>query len=248
MKPCALIALGLSCAAQAAPPTHVEVSHGIEHLSNGSPDWRATVVTVRHDLQPVARSASLALALTRTERFGLSDNAAAVTLVKPVSPDTVVTADASRSGTHRILAKSSLGTAMQHEFAKSWLVHGGLRTTRYNELRVNQALLMLEHYTGPFSWAAGTRQARAFGTTATSAELRAAYYYGERHSVGIIVAAGREAANIGGVVTLTSSRSAALVGRHWVRHNLALTYSLSHAREGEYYNRNGVNLGLQAVF
>lgn len=247
MKPFALIAMGLSCAAQAAQ-TNVEVSHGIEHLSNGSSDWRATVITVRHDLQPVARSASLALALTRTERFGLSDNTAAITLVNPVSPNTVITADASHSGTHRILAKSSLGSALQYEFAKSWLVHGGLRTTRYNELRVNQALLMLEHYTGPFSWAAGARQARAFGRTAASAELRGAYYYGERHSVGIIVAAGREAANIGGRVTLTSSRSAALVGRHWLRRNLALNYSLSHAREGDYYNRNGVNFGLQAVF
>jgi YaiO family outer membrane protein len=66
--------------------------------------------------------------------------------------------------------------------------------------------------------------------------------------VGVIVAAGREATSLAGLVTLTSQRSAVLVGRHWLRQNLAITYSAGHTREGDFYNRNGFSLGLQSVF
>lgn len=248
MKAAACIALSLVCAASAAQQTTVEASHGIEHLSNGSPDWRASSVTVRRALDRSTHGASLALGLNRTERFGLDDTQVAATFVTPLSERLVATFDANGSATHRILPESSFGTTLQYEFADAWLVHGGVRTTRYDNVRINQTALMFERYTGPFSWAAGWRQARAFGTYARGGELRGTYFYGDRHSVGLIVAAGREATNIGGLVTLTSGRSVVLLGRHWLRQDLALTYSASHAREGDYYNRNGVNLGLQLVF
>ncbi len=248
MRAAAGIALSFVCAAAAAQQTTVEASHGIEHLSNGSPDWRASSVTVRRKLDQSARGPSLALGVNRTERFGLDDTQVAATFVTPLSARLVATVDANGSATHRILPESSFGTTLQYEFAEAWLVHGGVRTTRYNDVRINQTVLMLERYTGPFSWAVGARQARAFGTYARGGELRGTYFYGERHSIGLIVAAGREATNIGGIVTLTSGRSAVLLGRHWLRQDLALTYSASHAREGDYYNRNGVNLGLQLVF
>jgi YaiO family outer membrane protein len=243
-----VLLLGLACAGAATAQTSVEVAHGIENLSNGSRDWRESVVTVRHAFGPTPRSPSLALGLTRTERFGLSDDQVAISGVTPLSADVTASVDASRSTTHRILPESTLGAVLQYEFAKAWLLHGGARTTRYEEARINQGLLMLEHYTGPFSWAVGMRRARAFDTSTSSGELRGSYYYGDRHSIGVIVAAGREAANIGGIVTLTSQRSAVLVGRYWLRPNLALAYSLGHTREGDYYNRNGASLGIQATF
>jgi YaiO family outer membrane protein len=239
----------LLCAcAGAGAQTSVAINHGTEHLSNGSPEWRETVVTLRQAWRQEPRSPSVALALTRTERFGLQDDQAAVTLAAPLSERLVATLDAAGSGTHRVLPESTLGGVLQYEFAKAWLLHGGARTTRYDSVRVNQGMLMLEHYTGPFSWAVGWRRAQAFQTGAQSGELRGTYYYGDRHFVGVIVAAGKEAANIGGMVTLTSQRSAVLLGRHWLRPDLALTYGVSHTREGNYYNRNGASLGIHATF
>lgn len=248
MSRAALTAL-LACAAtEVAAQTSVAASHAVEHLSNGAPDWRESTVTLRHGLQPDPRGAAVALTLARTERFNLDDTQAGVSLSAPLAAGVVATFDASGSGTHRVLPEAAFGATLQYEFARAWLLHGGARTTRYDTVRINQAMLMLEHYTGPFSWAVGWRRAHAFGTDAASGELRGTYYYGERHSVGVIVAAGREATSIGTLVTLTSQRSAVLVGRHWLRRDLALTYSAGHAREGDYYNRNGVSLGLQAVF
>jgi YaiO family outer membrane protein len=137
---------------------------------------------------------------------------------------------------------------VQYEFAPAWLLHGGARSTRYDETRVNQGLLMLEHYVGPFSWAAGWRPTRAFGTTAHNGELRASYYYGDAGSVGLILAAGREATSIGETVTLASMRSVALVGRHRLQRNWTLTYSAGHTRQGDFYTRNGLSLGIQYAF
>ncbi|WP_338766490.1 YaiO family outer membrane beta-barrel protein [Massilia sp. METH4] len=231
----------------ASAQTSISASHGIEHLSNGARDWRESTVLVRHGLRDDTPGAAATLALTRTERFGLRDSQAGVSLATPLAPKVFATIEASGSTTHRVLPESALGTALQYEFAKAWLVHGGVRTTRYDNARINQASLALEHYTGPFSWSIGGRRAHAFGTNAGSGELRGTYYHGERNSIGLIVAAGREATSIGSIVTLTSQRSVALTGRYWMHPRLALTYSAAHTREGDYYSRNGASLGLQVV-
>lgn len=238
----AILALAAGCA---GAQTSVALTGAADRLSNDTQDWRESTVALRQRYGP---RHDAGLALTRTERFGLRDNQLAVSYAAPAGDALVVTADANASDTHRVLARHALGAALQLEFAPAWLIHGGARTTRYDAARVNQALLMLEHYAGPFSWAVAWRPTRAFGTTAHTGELRASYYYGDAGSVGLILAGGREAASIGETVALGSVRSAALVGRHHVNRNWALLYSATHTRQGDFYTRNGFSLGIQHTF
>ncbi len=232
-----------SLAAHAGTTAGLFVGH--EHLNSGSPDWQETSVRMSHELAP---RRLFDLAVTQTERFDLRDSQIAAAYVAPLSRQLTASVEANASPTHRVLARNAFGTALQYEFAPAWLIHAGAKTTRYDEVRVNQSLLMLEHYFSSFSWALGWRPARAFHTTAHSGEARASYYYGDRNSVGIILAGGKEAASIGGSVALTSLRSATLVGRHWLSRDWAFNYGIGSSRQGEFYVRNGVSIGVQHTF
>lgn len=233
----------VTLAAQAGGTVGLFAGH--EHLNSGSPDWQETTVRLNHDIAP---RRLVDLAMTQTERFGLRDRQISAAYAAPLSRRLTASVEANASPTHRVLARNAFGTTLQYEFAPAWLVHAGVKTTRYDEVRVNQSLLMLEHYFSNFSWSVGWRPARAFHTTAHSGEVRASYYYGDRNSVGIIVAGGKEAASIGGTVALTGLRSAALVGRHWLSRDWALNYGTGSSRQGEFYVRNGVSIGVQHTF
>lgn len=240
-----IAALLMTAGVAANAQSTVGLMLGTERLSNNTPDWHEATVQLQHQYGP---RQSAGAGFTRTERFGLQDSQFAVNYAHPFGEKLVASFDANASSTHRVLARHAFGTALQFEFAPAWLLHAGARTTKYDEERVNQGLLMLEHYFSSFSAALGWRPARAFDTTVHSGELRGAYYYGDRNSVGLIVAAGKEAASIAGTVTLTSLRSAAVVGRHWLNRDWAVNYSAGYTRQGDFYSRNGISLGLQYAF
>lgn len=242
----AAILAALACAAlPAAAQTTIGISHGIDNLSGQAANWHETSLAVRHRL---AQRMGFGGGVTRIERFGISETQFSAAADMPLSDSLTASVDGNASSEHQILARHALGATLQYEFAKGWLVHGGGRSSSYNDVHVNQGLLMLERYVGNYSFSGAWRAARAFGTTAHSGELRGSYYYSDRSAVGLSFAVGKEAANIAGTTRLTSVQSAALVGRHWFDQRWAVTYALASTRQGDFYVRNGVNLGLQAAF
>lgn len=241
---CMLSATALGANAAYAAST-VGLFLGHEHLNNGSPNWQESAIRMSHEIAP---RRLVDIAVTRTERFNLNDSQISAAYVAPLSRQLTAGIEANASPSHRVLARNAFGTTLQYEFAPAWLIHAGAKTTRYDDVRVNQSLLMLEHYFSNYSWSVGWRPARAFHTTAHSGELRGSYYYGDRNSVGIIVAGGKEAASIGGTVALTSLRSATLVGRHWLSRDWAVNYGVGSSRQGEFYVRNGISIGVQHTF
>lgn len=227
------------------PANSIGLSVGREHLSNGSPDWTETQLQFNHR---IGTRHVVGATLTQTERFGLRDSQLGLAYTLPAHQDWTVTLEANASGTHRVLPQRSIGAAAQVEFAPSWLLHAGLKTTSYDNATVNQSMLMLERYAGNMSASLAWRPSHAYGTTVHAYEARANYYYGERDAIGLILAAGREAANIGPSVALASVNAAALVGRHWLDRQWAVSYGIIRTRQGEIYTRNGINLGLQYAF
>lgn len=242
---CILSAAAAMAAASAHAGSTVGLFVGHEHLNNGSPGWQETAIRMSHEFAPRRQ---VDVAVVQTERFDLRDSQLSAAYVTPLSRQLTASIEANASPTHRVLARNAFGAALQYEFAPAWLIHAGAKTTRYDDVRVNQSMLMLEHYFSSFSWSAAWRPSRAFHTTAHSGELRGSYYYGDRNSVGIIVAGGKEAASIGGTVVLTSLRSAALIGRHWLSRDWAFNYGIGSSRQGEFYVRNGVSIGVQHTF
>lgn len=241
----ALTAALACCALPAAAQTTIAINHGIDHLSGPAADWHDTSLAVCYQAAP---RMGFGAGVTRVERFGLSETQVSAGADVPISEQLTASVDGNTSSEHQILARHALGATLQYEFAKGWLLYGGGRTSSYNDVHVNQSLLMLERYVGNYSFSGAWRAARAFATTSHSGEVRANYFYNDRSAVGLSFAVGKEAANIAGTTRLSSVSSAALIGRHWIDQRWAVTYALAHTRQGDFYVRNGANLGLQATF
>lgn len=241
----ALLLVHFALPSQSAGQTSVGVAAGREQLSNDTPDWRESTLQVRHTF---SRHHLLDLSLGETDRFGLGDTRVGAVYARPLADRLSATISAEWSPTHRVLAEQAVGGMLQYEFAPAWLVHAGGKTTGYDAVRVNQATLMLERYVSSFSWAAAWRPVRAYGTTVHGVDLRAAYYYGDANSVALTVAAGEEAAAIGDAVVLTDVRSIALTGRHFLNRSWSVAYAFGRTRQGDFYTRNGIHIGVQYAY
>lgn len=227
------------------PATTVGFILGQDKLSNNTPDWRERTLQFQ---QRFAKRHTLEFDLSEFERFGMRDSQLGFSYTRPLSKELTATLDGNLSPTHRVIAKNAIGGELQYEFVRAWLLHAGGRTTRYNDVTVNSAIIGIEHYFSNFSWVTTWHSSRVFGTTANSGELRGNYYYGDKSSIGLIMAAGDEAANTGGAVTITRVRALALVGRHWFDPRWSVNYGIGHTRQGNLYNRDSINLGIQYAF
>ena len=229
----------------AAGRTSITLSTGLDHLSNNTPAWHEYTARLR---QQFGKRHIGELGIINTNRFGLNDNQISALYARPVTESSTITFDGAVSPTHQVLPRYGVGALVQTELAPAWLVHTGARTTSYEQVTVNQVLLGLERYVSSFSWFVGWRPTHAFGQTVHSGELRGSYYYSDVSSVGIILAAGQEANSLGRSVNLTSVRSVAVVGRHRINPYWDLTYTFAHTRQGDFYQRNSTNVGIQYTF
>ena len=241
-----VLATPLAAAAQEQPTMRLRLEVDHSRLSGGNADWNEVRVQAssHRGNREVAE-----IALVHTRRFGIADDQVQAGYATPITPKLTGSVELGFSPTHRVLPRSSAGGRIQYEFLPAWLVHAGLRHTRYDAGTVDQATLMLERYAGAFSASAAWTPARALGTGVDSVELRGTYYYGDHNSVGLIASSGQEAAQLGaGAVAVAAVHSIALVGRHRFLRSWGLTYALHRTRQGNFYTRTGAGVGAQYDF
>lgn len=242
-----LLSLPRSALADApGPSTTLGVNLSGETLGDGVSDWSERAVRVRRDFD---RRKLVEAGVASTRRFGLSDRQFSGTAVWPMGEKLTGSVDASYSGTHRILPRNAVGAALQYEFRPAWLLRGGARTTRYDEDRVNQASLALEHYFSDYGMTVSWLPTRVFGVTAHSYALQGAWYYGDRDAVSLTMATGREATTIErGTVVLGKVESVGIGGRHMLSPAWSANYGISYTRQGGLYTRKGLSIGLAYTY
>jgi hypothetical protein len=153
IRPAVAAALCVCLPAWAAEPpgtTTIGLDLARETLSGGRADWRERTVRARHDLGE-RRLAELTLG--QTERFGLGDRQIGALYAWPLDAALSASVEANASPSHQVLARNAAGAGLQYEFARAWLLHAGAKSSRYNDARVNQAQLMLEHYVSSYGLA-----------------------------------------------------------------------------------------------
>jgi YaiO family outer membrane protein len=246
-----LAALALQLAhgaiAQEAPANRITVLGEHSALDNGYADWNEASLQYARQLGP---RHSVEAGLARTRRFGLDDTQLSAAYNLPLSEPLTLGLAATYSDTHRVLPRHSLGATLSWEFRPTWLLHGGLKQTRYDGSRVDQGSLMLERYFGNYSASLAWKPVRTQGTRADGFELRGNHFYAEGSSVGLIAAVGKEATQVGpDTLVMADVRSLALVGRHRLGTGpWSLVYAVSRTRQGDFYHRTGASLGVQYAF
>jgi YaiO family outer membrane protein len=248
MRP-ALLALSLAAALPAwAQPTQVEAGYAYDHLSGAAPDWRAAYVYAEREL---GARRGVHGALRAAERFNLRDREAAVGTYLPLAPALTAAIEASYSPTAHVLARRSAFAQLHAIVADGWLVGAAVRHSAYALADSNVGSLGVERY-GRGWRAAYTAFAARTEASGTGVAHRVQFdrYYGERSHVGAVFVAGREVEYLGPAAGAVSTpvRSVALLGRHALTAEWALSWEVLRHTQGEFYRRHGVRAGLRYGF
>ena len=233
-----------------AAQTRVEGAMETDHLSHGLPHWRMQSLRIAHGSGP--RDVR-EIELLQTRRFGLDDQQVRAVYVTALSNALTATLAAQVSPTHRILARYGVEGNLQYEFAPAWLLLGGFSLTRYDYDKALQASLGLEHYFSDFSVAAVWRPGYALGVRTHGFAARAAFYYAQNSSIGVLLSHGQEASAqattvLGSTVLLSDVRAITLVGRHALTPQWALNYALGRTKQADFYQRTSARVGVQYTF
>ncbi len=247
VSPPAVLAAAFACALAPAAQARTEAGFhaGYDKLDNNTSSWRNESAFVEHKTD----GGSIAsLRANATRRFGLEDRQLEGFYGAALSERLRFGVDANASPSHKVLPRAGLGGALQYELSRGWLVHGGARHTRYDAVTVNQLSAGIEHYFGNWGAALHLYNSNAFSENTQTLAARLSRYYGERDRINLILASGREPANIGGTVLVSDVHSVVLTGRHWLKPSLAIDYSVGSTRQGDFYTRTGASLGVVVAF
>jgi len=232
--------------AAAGPAWRATASTEYSLLDRGLPAWQSQTLRLGRHWQ--ARQ-WVEVEATHTRRYDQDDTELALAGAVPVGDTLTATARVAHSPTHRVLARDTLAAGLQWAVAPAWLVHAGLRHTRYTDNRVEQATLGVEHYFGAFGATLLAHQSRGLGRSTGAGELRLAWYYADAASVTLFAGSGDEATAVGaGAVALARVRSLALAGRHPLAPGWSLEWGLHRVRQGDFHRRGGATLGVQHTF
>lgn len=249
-----LITGSLSFAVQAqlvppgSRPTEIEFGVMPQHLTGNQPDWREDYLDFSHRFDERKK---LYGSLRETERFGRSDTQGVLGGYYPLGARVTGVLEGGASPTHNVLPQWWLFGQLEFNLGAGWGVHAGMRHTEYDAALVNMGSLTLERYIGNFRAAYTLYESWLQGADAATAHRVAlSYHYRDENQIGIAVAHGREAENVGPPtgVLVSDVTSWAIYGRHWFTRDLAVSFEALHHRQGDLYTRQGARLGLRYRF
>jgi len=230
------------------PLNALELGYGRESLTNNLSDWTNTYLLGSRKL---GERQTFYGGLRETERFGLKDSEAHAGLYFPLGQSWGGIIEGSYSPTHEVLPQRSVYGYLQKNFRGGWGLGLGLRHNEYTATANNVASLLAERYWGNFRGAYTLYSGRPEGaSSAASHRMQLSYYYGDRSTIGMSYANGREVENVGlprGVIS-TDVQSWSVSGQHWFTPSLAITYDLIQHEQGTLYRRQGLQLGLRRSF
>jgi YaiO family outer membrane protein len=234
-------------AAVAADRYEWEVGFSDEALSRGLPNWRSRhLVGEWHGPDRKALYAGL----RETERYALRDREAHVGGVLPLNTDTQLQLEAGFSDSHRVLAKRYVLLQMGFRPAAGWALGAGWRRSDYDAGLSKVLNFSVDRYIGAERFGYTLFEGGPDGSgLSPSHRLQWAHFYGERDWVGITLTQGRETEYAPNGAFLTSKVSgASLSGRHGIAPRWALVWDAGSLRQGDFYTRSGVQLGLRHAF
>lgn len=244
-----LLPFGAACAAEAPAAGRQEWEAGVSHerLTRGLPSWRSRYLAA--EWQGVDRRV-LYGGLRETERYALKDSEVHLGGVLPLAASLQLQLEAGVSDSHRVLAARYGLLRLDYQPAPGWSLAAGWRRSAYDAGMSGVGHLSVDRYFGAervsYTLYEGGPDG---GALLPSHRWQWAHYYGERDWIGLSLNHGRETEYAAGGNFITSRVSGAtLAGRHQLAAGWALTWDAGRQRQGDFYTRSGVRLGLRHAF
>ncbi|HUE82139.1 MAG TPA: YaiO family outer membrane beta-barrel protein [Pyrinomonadaceae bacterium] len=225
----------------------VEIGSSYDFLNNGFDDWREYYLSIS---KRFTDGKGIYGSFRQARLFALNDQELLIGFQSPLSPRWSGLVEASMSPSHRVLAKWSLYGQLKRTIGENWGVQFGLGHTEYSDARFNTGALTVERNWERYR-AAYTLSANQLPGAGTGASHLAQvnHYYGDGSSVVLSAAFGQEVDNLGPVGTIrTDVRGFSVGGRHWFLTRWAITYQAGLYRQGDFFTRQSIRLGLRHRF
>lgn len=228
-------------------PYQLEVGTSYGILNNGYADWSSLYVNAemklasRNNIYGAARSES---------RYSKNDKEVMGGFYDPIDEHFTMVVEGSASPEHNFLPTRSLLVQLEYAGVNGWGGGTGVRHADYNNAELNLWTVTVERSWGNYRAAYTRFQGILLGSgTANSSQIQAAKYYGDHNWYGVTISDGRELETLPTTQVLSSHvRTVVASGLHWFRPKVGLTYTVGNYRQGNFYIRNGIQLGLRYQF
>ncbi|VXD03042.1 YaiO family outer membrane beta-barrel protein [Pseudomonas sp. 9Ag] len=188
-------------------------------------------------------------ALLREQRFGEWDQGVEAGAVIALDDNWTLQPEVGYQPSPYFLPEWHADLRLQRRLPAGFLGAVSVRRTEYETTRVERLALSAERYWD--SWRAGytlniTDVANA--GTPVGHDLALDYYYAGLSYAGLRMTIGEEEAVEEQQLITSDVRALSLQGRHWLDSRWALTWEVGQHRQGDYYTRRWLQLGLRHAF
>ncbi len=222
--------------------TEIGALAGAENITGNSAAWRHQEVNWEHR---EADATTYYTAVRHDERFELNDSSVKGGLHWPASKHWAFNGELTLSPEHHFLPKDSLFAGLDFTVTRGWILHAGIRHSRYQDSQANVATLGAEAYLGAWRIAYTLFEGTIGGASGASNLVQADWYYGNRSFVGLGLVHGREVELIGPTrLVVTPVNGASLNGEHALSNHWAITYTLGTTSLQDFYTRRGISVGV----
>lgn len=188
-------------------------------------------------------------ALLREQRFGEWDEGVELGAVLPLDRNWTLQPEIGYQPSPYFLPQWHADLRLQRRLPQGFLGAVSVRRTEYETTRVDRLALGIERYWD--NWRAGytlnvTDVANA--GTPIGHDLALDYYYAGLSYAGLRLTVGEEEAVEEQRLITSDVRAVSLQGRHWFARRWAVSWEFGHHQQGDYYDRNWLQLGLRHAF
>lgn len=188
-------------------------------------------------------------ALVREQRFGEWDQGAEFGAVVALDDNWTLQPEVGYQADPYFLPEWYADLRLQRLLPRGFLGAVSVRRTHYETTRVDRLALAAERYWG--SWRAGytlnvTDVANA--GTPIGHDLSLDYYYSGLSYAGLRLTVGEEEAVEEQQLITSDVKALSLQGRHWLNGRWALSWEVGYHQQGDYYDRQWLQLGLRHAF
>ena len=140
------------------------------------------------------------------------------------------------------------GYKVNDAFDRGTVLGASLRRTRYPEVTVDRLALGVEQYWGAWRFGYTFNRTDVAGNRVSGHDIAFDRYYRERDSIGLRLTSGSEDALQGTGIVASAVRAAAVQGRHGIAGDWSMQWAAGYVRQGAFYDRRWVQLGLRRAF
>lgn len=229
-----------------AADSYLEGGITADSLTNGYADWRGYYLNGSHKFAP---RQSVYAGLLHAERYDLTDDQVTVGGYHPLVERTALFVEGTFSSSHNFLPNWSTLAQLEHQLNDGWNVAFGWLHRVYTDTQGDTAKFTVERYWSNFRAAYTVSVGSSAGLGSTLGHhFNGAYYYNDTSYIGLGLAAGEELDSVGSNAVRSDVRTIYLRGLHLIAENWGVTYQLSLHKQGDYYTRKGIGLGLRYLF